>query len=251
MIKEDHRIIKASFKGNPAAERKLFPTSHCLMPISVGQKIHEGDKFTAVIKLINQSFQRCTILVDDSVQRHTIGITNQGNTEVLYKIAVEEGDAWLVRNQDAIVLLEIPYQIMRWDDWFNKPQYIDSYLRVKQQYDTNQDYKKAIDANIDDFLTRYLSNFPELVIDYERAVALCLTYLLEECAVMCLWTDGAYDFEVYPSGRNKAMEATYEQLIKDLFPDYLKPVALRFKKYPGQTHADPINNEVNITTMTQ
>lgn len=48
-----NRIVKASFRENPPEERKLFPQSTCLMPISVGQTIHEGAKFEAVIKLIS------------------------------------------------------------------------------------------------------------------------------------------------------------------------------------------------------
>lgn len=42
----DNRIVKASFRENPVEERALFPQSTCLMPISVGQAIHEGAKST-------------------------------------------------------------------------------------------------------------------------------------------------------------------------------------------------------------
>ncbi|HHF7349617.1 TPA: hypothetical protein ACPSKE_002827 [Legionella feeleii] len=234
----DNRIIKASFRENPPEERKLFPQSTCLMPISVGQTIHEGAKFDAVIKLINSSFKRCTILVDDSVQRHTMGIMNHASPEELYRLAVAEGDAWLRRNEAAYNQLTIPYDIMRWDDWYNSTDYIDSHLRVQNEYNSNELYQKAIKANIDDFLTRYLSRFNQEDVDHERAFRLCLDYLIEECAVMCLWTQKDYDFEVYPSGRNKAMAATYEYLIKQEYPNRLKPVALRFKKYPAKATPD-------------
>lgn len=230
----DNRIVKASFRENPVEERKLFPQSVCLMPISVGQAIHEGAKFEAVIKLINNSFKQCTILVDDSVQRHTIGIINHSSPEELYQLAVAEGDAWLKRNKMAYNQLTIPFDIMRWDDWYNSPNYINSHLRVQKEYDTNETFRLAIHANIDEFLTRYLSRYSPEEIDHERAFMLCLEYLIEECAVMCLWTEKAYDFEVYPSGRNKAMGATYHHLIKPYFPNYLRPVALRFKKYPAK-----------------
>ncbi|ETO92557.1 hypothetical protein [Legionella oakridgensis] len=231
----DNRIVKASFRENPPEERKLFPQSSCLMPISVGQPIHEGAKFAAVIKLINASFKHCTILVDDSVQRHTIGIMNHATPDELYQLAVEEGDAWLKRSEMSYTQLTIPYDIMRWDDWYNSPNYINSHLRVQNEYDSNEQYRNAIHANIDDFLTRYLGRFSETDVDYERAFRLCRDYLIEECAVMCLWTEKAYDFEVYPSGRNKAMAATYECLIKPDYPNYLRPVALRFKKYPAKS----------------
>ena len=243
----DNRIVKASFRENPPEERKLFPQSTCLMPISVGQIIHEGEKFTAVIKLINASFKHCTILVDDSVQRHTIGIMNHATPDELYQLAVEEGDAWLKRSEMAYNQLTIPYNIMRWDDWYNRQNYITSHVRVQNEYDSNELFRNAIHANIDDFLTRYLSRFAEEDIDHERAFRLCRDYLIEECAVMCLWTEKAYDFEVYPSGRNKAMAASYEFLIKPHFPDYLRPVALRFKKYPAKS--TPESCETNIDAV--
>ncbi len=231
----DNRIVKASFRENPPEERKLFPHSTCLMPISVGQSIHEGEKFTAVIKLINVSFKQCTILVDDSVQRHTLGIMSNATPDELYQSALDEGDAWLKRSEQAINKLTIPFDIMRWDDWYHRKNYSQSHMRVHNEYESNVFFRNAIHANIDDFLTRYLSRFAQEDINHERAFSLCRDYLIEECAVMCLWTENAYDFEVYPSGRNKAMAATYDHLIKPHYPDFLRPVALRFKKYPAQS----------------
>lgn len=230
----DNRIVKASFRDNPPEERKSFAISTCLMPISVGQSVHEGAKFSAAINLVNNSFKHCTILVDDSIQRHTKGIINPSASEDLYRLAVEEGDAWLKRSEQIYHQLTIPFEIMRWDDWYNSPNYINSHLHVQKEYDSNELYRNAIHDNIKDFLKRYLNRFSEAEADYDRAFGLCRDYLIEECAVMCLWVEKAYDFELYPSGRNKAMAATYEYLIQPHYPHYLKPVALRFKKYPAK-----------------
>lgn len=228
----DNRVTKAHFRGNPPEERKLFSSSSCLLPISVGQSVHEGEKFKATIQLVEKSFQSCTILVDDSVQRHTIGILNPDKSQdELYKMAVHEGDEWLERSQKYFNQLNIPLNVLRWDDWFNLPDFEQSHKIVKQEYDSNPIYKQAIDANINDCLERYLRHHSTITPENPRAVSLCLDYLLEECAVMCLWVHGKYDFELYPSGRNKAMAATYEFLIKPSHPQYLKAVALRFKKY--------------------
>lgn len=195
----DNRIIKASFRENPPEERKLFGQSTCLLPISVGQAVHEGAKFAATIKLINTSFKQCTILVDDSVQRHTIGIINHHATSnELYQLALQEGDAWLKRCELSYNQLTIPYNIMRWDDWYDNPNYINSHLRVQNEYDSNEKYRNAIHTNINDFLMRYLSRFSNVDVNKDRAFKLCRDYLIEECAVMCLWTENAYDFEIYP-----------------------------------------------------
>lgn len=244
-IHEDSRIVKASFRECLISDRKIFSQSKCIMPISVGQKIHEGKKFLATIKLINASFKECTILIDDSVQRHTMKINNNANDALLYQMAVKEGDDWLQRNESAYKELTIPYDIMRWDDWLNSASYKASAERVKQYYDNHEDYRNEIHANIEEFLSRYLVRFCEnSKVDQQKAFDDCLVYLLEECAVMCLWIEKKYEFEVYPSGRNKAMAATYDNLIKPFFPDLLKSVAIRYKKYPAKIAPTPfiVNN---------
>ena len=48
---------------------------------------------------------------------------------------------------------------------------------------------------------------------------------------MCLWAEEKYDFEVYPSGRSIAMQATHELAIRPRYGNILNSVALRFKKY--------------------
>lgn len=231
MLRESHKVIKASFRGNPPEERKLFPTSTCLMPISVGQLVHEGWKLEAVIKLVNSSFKQCTILIDDTVQRHTLAIASSLEPKELYCEALELGDQWLVRNQEKLSELTIPYQIARWDDWLEHWDFNTRLLQVKELYKCNQVYKDAIHVNINRFLARFVARNDYYQIDPNRAFDLCLDYLLEECAVMCLWSYECYDFELYPSGRNQAMSATYELLIKPQYPHYLRPVAIRFKKY--------------------
>jgi hypothetical protein len=65
---------------------------------------------------------------------------------------------------------------------------------------------------------------------------------------MCLWIEKSYDFEVYPSGRNKAMAATYEHLIKNKHPNILRPVALRFKKYNAKPFVCSSNINHNLTS---
>lgn len=229
----DNRILKASFRECPVSDRKIFSESKCIIPISVGQAIHEGKKFLAAMKLIDASFSSCTILVDDSVQRHTMAIDHSGSADELHELAVDIGSDWLVRNQSGYSNLTIPFDIMRWDDWLAKDSYKASQEIVNNYYRENSLYQNAIHANIDTFLSRYLSRLSDKTnINDDKAFSLCLDYLLEECAVMRLWVENRYQFEVYPSGRNEAMAATYEYLISPFYPDYLRPVALRFKKYP-------------------
>lgn len=225
------KIVKASFKDCPVAERKLFNQSSCLMPISVGQSVHENEKFKATIELISRTFKSCTILVDDTVQRHTFKINSANLSDSdAYKQSLIAGDQWIERNCSTYEKMSIPCNIIRWDKWLYHNDFNNQLKFIQNLYNNDLTYKKAIDENINDYIKRNVQK--ELInnFDLKRVSLLCLDYLQEECAAMTLWPEGNYNFEVYPTGRNKAMAATYESIIKYKNPELLKSVSLRFKK---------------------
>lgn len=222
------RDIKVSFKSCSSEDRKNFPTASCILPISIGQKVHEGAKFAATLKLIERSFHRCTILLDDSIQKYTLKITSNEDLEILHHKSIAAGTEWLDRQKIMLESLSIKCDIMRWDDWVNKSLFVKMYEQVLSLYYKNVEYKNAFDSTARTFLSRFLQSHSS--IDYETAYQLCLRYLWEECSVMMLWAENKYDFEIYPSGRNEAMSATYKMLINDLYPGVLKSVGLHFKK---------------------
>lgn len=236
------KIIKASFRGCSIEDRRTFSEAHCIMPISIGQKIHEGDKFIAAMRLVERSFRECTFLLDDSVQKYTLKMASSKDMETLHREAVDAGTAWMNRQKNILESLKISYTIMRWDDWLTMPEFPEKHSIVVDLYRTNEVYKDAIQRNIADFLGR----FENRLIDYDDAENLCLTYLLEECAVMTLWVKYKYDFELYPNGRNRAMSATYDFLIKNQYPTLLKQVSLRFKKYAVRTNIDAGSEIISI-----
>jgi len=232
------KVIKASYKDCSLSDRALFKRSKCIVPISVGQSIHEGEKFKATIELINRTFQECTILIDDVVQRHTLKIANmEKSAEELYQKAIDEGKQWFARNRCAYNALTIPFKTITWEKWLNHVNFPKVHKEVNNQYNSNTKFKQAFHDNITEFLTRYKKHNEHLQFDYDTGYALCLDYLKEECACMCLFVEEKCEFEVYPSGRNKAMAVTYEFLIKPKYPNLLKSVALRFKKYPVTTNS--------------
>jgi len=228
---EDNRIIKASFKECSISDRKLFSQSHCIMPISIGQQVHEGKKFLATIHLVNRSFKKCTLLIDDIIQRYTLALFNDSTPDQMYEHSLSEGSQWLERNKSSYSQLTIPFNIIRWDDWLKDPDFQNAYQNIKCLYSQEKYFKDSVDLNINEFLSRYQDREKTSTIDQQRSFYLCLDYLFEECAVMCLWPKGGYEFEVYPTGRNKAMAATYTKVIQPQYPHLLKSVALRFKKY--------------------
>lgn len=226
------KIVKASFKDCHIAERKSFNQSSCLLPISVGQTVHENEKFKATIELINRTFKTCTILIDDTVQRHTLKINSINlSDDDAYKKSLIAGDMWIERNYSIYEKMSIPYNVIRWNQWLYHNNFNTQLKFIQDLYNNDINYKKAVDESINEYIERNVKRGLINGLDLKRASLLCLEYLQEECAAMTLWPEGNYNFEVYPTGRNKAMSATYELIIRCENSRLLKSVSLRFKKY--------------------
>lgn len=223
--------IKVNFKQCAASDKEKFKQSKCIIPISVGVKTHEGEEFLATMRLINTWFKSCALLIDDSIQRYTLKIGEpNASLDDLYIRAISAGDQWLERNRQTYENLTIPYKITRWDDWRNHKDFNKSYSNVEALYNTDELYRKAIHDNIEDFISNYEMPSPDMIFDKGHAFNCCLQYLKEECAVMCLWALEGFDYEVYPSTRNKAMKATYKKLIQPVYKNTLKSISLYFEK---------------------
>jgi hypothetical protein len=225
--------VRASFSGCALSDRKLFPNSSCILPISImGRKEHEGKRFESTMTLINKSFQNCTLLIVDSLYRHTLKIDFPNNTaENLLEQAKDAGQAWLNRNSNALKILTIPHQILYWNHFLNNVEFSKHYITVSDLYEKDDDFRSSIRLSIEQYLSRYLKRTGVInSFDKEQGLSSCVDYLKEECAGMCLWVDGQYDFEVYPTGRSPALAMAYKMLIQPSYPNLLKPVSLRFKK---------------------
>ncbi len=253
-VLQNKKPLKASFAGCSQKDRKTFPQSSCILPISIMQKKeHEGERFEATIRLVNKSFEFCSLLIVDSLYRYTLKIDYFCQTETaLLNLANQAGEDWLDRNATAYKQLTIPYRIIRWNECLSRPDFLESQQKIDELYNTNDYFKKSIDFTAEEYLSRQINNFskPEQEIlkgaqseedinrrlkniNYEHAFSCCVNYLKEECAAMCLYSKPPFknhEFEVYPTGRTKALAAIYEILIKPHYPELLKPVAIRFKR---------------------
>lgn len=226
--------VKTSFQRCAVDDKQRFCVSRCIIPVSiaVGLPIFENFYFEEIMSLINRSFKECTILLDDVIQKYTKQISQPHiSLEEWDDIMIEEGDKWLERNRSAYEQLTIPYKIIRWSDWYKHPQYKTCCEEVERLYQGDESYRQMIHDTIEEFLARHTTYMNIQKYDKEQAFNNCLLYLKEECSVMCLWGIDGYDFEVYPSGRNKAMLSTYNKLIEPKNPGKLKSVSIRFKRY--------------------
>lgn len=223
--------IKPVFKCSDAY-KKMFKDSQCALTISVGQKAHEGETFAATVELVNNSFQSCVILLDDSLQRHTMALNTQENADFFYETSLKEGDLWLKRNEEHYRKLTILKNIIRWDTWLKHPQYLKEKNKITLLIENNFFYKKIFDETIKEFLKRYMSRSNQnKLFNLEKARIHCLDYLTEECAILCLRSKLKFNshFEIYPSRRNQAMNEIHKNFILPKYSNLLLPVAIKFK----------------------
>ncbi|MDF2690223.1 MAG: Uncharacterized protein K0S29_78 [Gammaproteobacteria bacterium] len=220
-------------------EKAQFSSSHCLVAVSVvGQPKSDGDKFAATLKRINERFKKCTILLGDSLHRHTFKIfdENASSNESYYKQSIKAGNEWLARNCHAVDSLTIPHTIIRWDEWLNHSNYSSMKDMIDELYDKNANFRIAMFESVKEFLLRLDRNYKP--VNCTNAFKCSAEYLKEECAVMQLMTAYDYNYILYPAAdRPAAMQLTYDTLIKPYHPHCMKWVEIRVelkKNKPSQ-----------------
>lgn len=225
-------VVKASFAGCPISDRKVFDLSRGMLLISIGQSYHEGEKFEATLELVNRKFKCCTLMLADTLQRHNIQAQEGLGTDEAYLESLKRCDDWLERNQAAIHnFLDIPFNVVRWNEYLDHPDFDAKLKFIDSFYRDAGFFYESVDSTVNEYMNR--GNRAELPEDRQHFLREnCLRYLLEECAVMLLWWEkDGFEFEVYPTKRNAAMSAVFDQIISPADPSILRPVNLRFKRY--------------------
>jgi hypothetical protein len=224
------RSVKCHFRNITDGDKTKFSRSHCLLTISVGQEVHEDEHFKSTIELVNASFDSCIMLIDDSLQRHTMALASQKNADSFYQSSIEAGDQWLERNIAHYSQLTILKKIIRWNHWLQHPDFQAQQNKIKTLMRIDPSYKKAFMNTVDSFINRYYRRVKNKVaFDLNRAKQLCLDYLVEECAALCLWPETTCHFEVYPSRRNSSMDETHRRFVLSRHPNLLHALSIKFK----------------------
>lgn len=222
--------VKCNFKNITQKDKDQFKNSGCILLVSVGQEAHESDRFEATVDLVNSSFKFCTVSLYDSLQRYTMALNSLHNENYFHNVATHEGDKWLERSAKYLNKLTILKEIYRWDRWLNHPNFLRQLDELETLIKNDPVYKAAFDTTIDKYLLRYCKNLSSLSnFNKGRARKLCFNYVLEECAVLCLWPELNVQFDIYPSLHNEAIEETRRRFILSNYPDLLHPITLRFR----------------------
>ena len=235
--------IKATFSKCSDSDKQEFKNSNCLVTLSIGQSVHDGKQLAATINLIDRSFESVTFALGDTLQRHTLKLVEKKSDLELYEQAKRKGDEWLVNNVQVLSACSIPWKIIRWNTWLKHKRFSEFLTAVQHKYNVDQEFNQIFNADITQYLARLTKRTP-LAVNEEDARKICLSYLQEECAAMLAWVEGKYQFELYAKGRTAAMQATYEQCIKLLHPEFLRPLSLRFTNI--HIHQEEDKNEIFV-----
>lgn len=200
---------------------KELPVHYCLMPASVGQLAHEGQRFKEDLLAMGRRFGGIVLLPADTLQRHSELIYSDlpADSEDLGQLAALETEAeargteWLERIQPFITEARnqnIPVHISRWNDWRTHPDFKAKLNAVYELYAGNDKFKRAIDASVTDYIKRVASK--RGAIDEAKAIICSTRYKLEECAVISIWHDMEFKAFAYPNALCQGLYNLYQRL---------------------------------------
>ena len=219
-----YRNNKARFKNFC----KEYETKNkvCVLPISVGQRYHEGINLISTIDLINKSkFKKCVLVVADSLQRHTIKILENIEKGEAEKKSKNEGKKWVDRNSKIINKISLNFEIKFWDEWLKSDSYKLKKIIFEKNFLKSEFLKSEFFKTSKFYLDRLLKNNYIKEINSEK-LEFSLEYLKEECTIMSmLWISEGFDYIIYPSDMTPAISASFY-----INNTNLKWLAIRFEK---------------------
>lgn len=220
-------LYKAKLCGNNP--QFTFFDKRIVLPISVGQPYHEGDKFAALLKLIEKmQCLSCSIVLADELQRHNYQLLFATSSREAIRQTYKYGSAWLERNMIYLKMLSIPYNIVRWKECLSHKNFIPCREKLYALKETNAEYCKALEFDAQTFVLRQKrSTVPFKNIDEIKLALICQEYLIEETAVIISHFLGArYHYILYPG----AAPTSAELFINPLNSPFLKYLRVYFKK---------------------
>lgn len=241
--------VVASF-NEAASMREGLRGSTCMLPISLGamnqpivRSPHTGTKFAATLQLLKTlDLNKVIIMLDDSIQIESNRIF-LNPTEALAKTRADL-DSWMEETEPlcARILCGTSFEVKHWQGDVEKDDdYLEGRFKISEALAEDPAYAAAFNESIEEFIKRLRGKGVSFDEGYARKQ--CMLYLIYECAGMAfVWTKWGVDFEIYPSGRNSAMAATYDKFIN---PVMLRSLSLRFSKRnidPSIAYRDILND---------
>lgn len=210
-----------------------FKDKTIVVPISVGQEYHHGEKFHATMKRIgSQPFSHCTILVADTLQRHNYQLLHGGTEPDAASKTYDLGTQWIENNRDAFALLSMPSSIVRWDSCLQHATFQSHYEKVATLTETDKAYGTALELNAHDFVQRHKArNSAMSAIDHTLLKRMCMAYIIEEtAAIYSYFVDHGYHYVAYPSNAPASIDLFINKYVHPKSPDLIQWLYVSFEK---------------------
>ena len=230
---QSNKEEKQKIRGLYPIRQSQSKTSSLIIAVSVGNKNFEREPLFTLVNDINKlkdelvdKLTHCIVAVGDTLQRHNYRLDGKTSEEDALSSSKKAGDEWLVRNDEILKKLKIGYTVTRWSEWLNDEAYFHAFSEISDLFNKDIEFKKAIEASVEEFSSRFTKRHEELELKGEiNQIVLkqsCRDYLLEECAIiMKLWPKYKPDhceYLLYPAKMTEALAYTYDKIEqKDLF----------------------------------
>jgi tRNA-dependent cyclodipeptide synthase len=230
---QSNKEEKQKIRGLDPIRQSQSKTSSLIIAVSVGNKNFEREPLFTLVNAINElndklanKLTHCIVAVGDTLQRHNYRLDGKTSEEDALSSSEKAGDEWLARNTETLEKLKIGYTVTRWSEWLNDEAYFHAFSEISDLFNKDIEFKKAIEASVEEFSSRFTKRHEELELKGEiNQIVLkqsCRDYLLEECAIiMKLWPKykpNHCEYLLYPAKMTEALAYTYDKIEqKDLF----------------------------------
>jgi hypothetical protein len=243
--------LKCRFKGLADGYEINFKNQSVLVSLSIWEDVESTVRLFAMLKLVFQNFATCTIALGDTLQRHTMAIQTGRTSADCYQQAKLLGDQWLATHEKICKDYEDRIKIIRWDEWLNHPLFKDSEKMIKDEIENDAIYCDYFHESIDTYLNRYENRLrPSNLFNRKKAEALCLAYLIEECAALCIWPTTSCRFEMYNGVPTLAMQETLKRFVHQKQNYSLQMLSVLFNHRPDlnpqKLYEHSVNHEVQV-----
>lgn len=180
----------------------------CTLGVSVNSPNWQDEHFASILEFAAASFQTIRIDVTDALYRHSFMAEGQEPGEALAS-ANALGALWLARHQSIIDASPVKPDVIRWDRWYEHPDYGDVLTGFSQAYGNNPPLRDAIEGDIDGFFRRHGREPSTAERQHSR------DYLIEELAVITLQARELPSLKLYPGDELLCMRAVRNRVIAD------------------------------------
>lgn len=185
----------------------------CCLDVSLFNRYQEGAYLAGAYKWVSARFSDCIINLGDTLHRHNLR-HQYATMDDAHEKSRNLGQDWLDNNELCLGALDIPYKIMRSDDWLVDPDFEPVHEAIWEFYYKDSAFQDVIADDIETFVARR-TDLPASIVRQSS-----LAYLLEETAADILLGQRGGVAHLYPGNRHSC----YGFLVQnaDAIPPLLK-----------------------------